>query len=104
MDIEHRIKERRLSERRGIKGVFDDVLSLAANSAAIMDDATVYTELLFDTGGYYDTRYTGKNRDMVEKYAKKQYEAIDPVRSPSLSNIFIYHSEFAIVLKYYWLD
>lgn len=51
------------------RGIFDDVIKFAGESESIIERATVYTERKVNTGSYYETRYYGKDKDLVEKYA-----------------------------------
>lgn len=89
------------------RGIFDDVVKFAGNSAAIIEDATVYTTPLINTGRYYETMFSGKNKDLVEKYAKERCEAVDSMRSPSLTcggRAMPYRDGFHVTLKFYGLD
>ena len=87
--------------------VISDTLKFARDSQSIIENATVYSECLFNDGRRYRMRYFGSNKELVEKYAKKRLEEIDPYRSPSLSNNGIAQlcdDGYEMMLQYYGLD
>lgn len=70
----------------------------------IIEDCTVYTELVRDTGRVCEYRYSGNNQGSVERFAKKKFDGIDKYRSPSLSSSQPYNGGYACILKIYGLD
>ena len=87
--------------------IISDTLNFAQNSQSIVENATVYSECLFNDGRRFRTRYYGINKNAVEKYAQKRLEDTDPYRSPSLSNNGIARAcddGYEVMLQYYGLD
>ena len=87
--------------------IISDTLKFAQNSQQIIENATVYSECLFNDGRRYRMRYYGINKAVVEKYAKQRFDAIDEYRSPSLSNDGIAQAcddGYEVMLQYYGLD
>ena len=84
-----------------------DLVQTMMRAPQIIEDSTVYTTCLVDTGRYYETMYSGKNKELVEKYAKERCDATDKMRSPSLScggRAMPYRDGFQVTLKCYGLD
>jgi len=71
---------------------------------AIIENATVYEEKIFDNGRRYEYRYFGKDADLVGKRALRAKENIDPYRSPSLSPVTPFLDGYSCILKFYGLD
>lgn len=70
----------------------------------VIEDATVYIEEIYNNQRSTVTRYYGKQKDLVEKRAKRDYDATDYMRSPVLSEASHYRDGYAVTLKIYGLD
>lgn len=82
----------------------NDFFAAQKETQNIIDNATVYTERVLNTGSYYETRYFGKNKEMVQKYAEDRFNEIDPMRSPIISGIQPYFDMWSVTISYYGLD
>lgn len=72
--------------------------------SAAIENATVYTEEIYDDGRKSIMRYFGKERDLVEKYAEERKAAVDEYRSPSLTPVSPYQDGYACLLIIYSLE
>lgn len=83
------------------EAIFGDV---ASNSQKTIEDCTVYTERIIDNGSYYLRRYSGKNKEMVQKYAQDVFDGVDKMRSPTMSSAQPYRDGYCIELGWHGLD
>ena len=73
--------------KTALNNILTDTVNYMSNSQEIIENATVYQERLSDNGGGYNvTRYYGRDKELVEKYAAARHARCDSYTSPSLSN------------------
>lgn len=88
-----------------MRNLFDSVFDAHFVAAKkVIDDATVYSERVMNTGSYYETRYFGKNKEMVQKYAEDRFNEVDPMRSPNMSSVQPYFDMWTVTVSYHGLD